>query len=97
VLRARSVPLNVHNSAVLETKAHLGPNLGLGSMSFGACVECLIDQGLEFKGGFQYLLDHVLIDHHRTSKDHPQVDALVERMVQTCKKGLRKIYPTGNQ
>jgi len=33
VLRARSVPLSPHNSTVLETKAHLGPNLGLGSAS----------------------------------------------------------------
>jgi hypothetical protein len=30
---------------------------------FGACVECLIDQGSEFKRGFQDLLDHALIDH----------------------------------
>jgi hypothetical protein len=82
------MPSSLHNFVVLETKAHLGPNLGLGSTSFGACVECLNDQGLEFKGGFQDLLDRVLIDHHRTSRDHPQVDALVERMVQTCKKGL---------
>jgi hypothetical protein len=56
--------------------------------SFGACVECLTDQGLEFRGEFQDLLDHTFIDHHQTSKDHPQVDGLVERMVQTCKKGL---------
>jgi hypothetical protein len=26
-----------------------------------------------------------------TSRDHPQVDGLAERMVQTCKNGLRKI------
>ncbi len=31
VLRAGSVPSNPHNSVVLETKAHLGSNLGLGS------------------------------------------------------------------
>jgi len=48
---------------------------------FGACVECFIDQGSEFRGEFQNLLDHVLIDHHWISKDHPQVDGLVERMV----------------
>ncbi len=48
---------------------------------FGACVECLTDQGLEFKGKFQNLLDHALIDHRRTSKDHPQANGLVERMV----------------
>jgi hypothetical protein len=31
---------------------------------FGACVECLTNQGLEFKGEFQDLLDHALIDRH---------------------------------
>ncbi len=31
---------------------------------FGACVECLIDQGLKFKGQFQDLFDHALIDRH---------------------------------
>jgi hypothetical protein len=43
---------------------------------FGACAECLINQGSEFKGEFQDLLDHVLIDHRQTSKDHPQVVGL---------------------
>jgi hypothetical protein len=33
VLKIRSVPSSPHNSVVLETKAHLGPNLGLGSAS----------------------------------------------------------------
>jgi len=33
VLKARNVPLSPHNSAILKTKAHLGPNLGLGSAS----------------------------------------------------------------
>jgi hypothetical protein len=64
---------------------------------FGACAECLINQGLDFKGEFQDLLDHVFIDHRQTSKDHPQVDGLVKRMVQTCKKGLRKICLIGNK
>ncbi len=58
---------------------------------FGACAECLTNQGSIFKGEFQYLLNHAHIDHRRTSRDHPQADGLVERMVQTCKKGLRKI------
>ncbi len=52
---------------------------------FGACAECLIDQGSKFKGEFQDLLDHALIDHRQTSRDHPQVYGLAERMVQTCK------------
>ncbi len=64
---------------------------------FGACVECLTNQGSKFKGKFQDLLDHALINHRRTSRDHPQVDGLAERMVQTCKKGLQKICLTKNK
>jgi len=64
---------------------------------FGDCVKCLIDQGSEFRGEFQDLLDHVIIDHRWTSKDHPQADGFVKRMVQTCKKGLRKICFTKNK
>jgi transposase InsO family protein len=48
---------------------------------FGACVECLTDQGSKSKGEFQDLLDHAFIDHCWTSRDHPQVDGLGERMV----------------
>ncbi len=48
---------------------------------FGACAECLTNQGSKFRGEFQDLLDHAFIDHRRTSRDHPQVDGLVERMV----------------
>jgi hypothetical protein len=64
---------------------------------FRAYVECLTDQGLESRGKFQDLLDHAFIDHRRTSRDHPQVNGLVERMVQTCKKGLRKTCLTKNK
>jgi hypothetical protein len=55
---------------------------------FRACVECLTDQRSKFRGEFQDLLDHVLIDHRRISRDHPQADGLVKRMVQTCNKRL---------
>jgi hypothetical protein len=48
---------------------------------FGACVECLTNQRLKFRGEFQDLLDHALIDHHRTSKDHFEADGFIERMV----------------
>jgi hypothetical protein len=64
---------------------------------FRACVECLTDQGADFRGEFQYLLDHALIDHCRTSRDHPLADGLVKRMIQTCKKGFRKICFTNNK
>ncbi len=30
---------------------------------FGACVKCLTNQGSEFKGEFQDLLNHAFIDH----------------------------------
>jgi hypothetical protein len=48
---------------------------------FGACVKCLIDQGSKFRGKFQDLLDHALIDHHQTSRAHPQADGLIKKMV----------------
>jgi len=64
---------------------------------FGACAECLTDQGSKFRGEFQDLRDHALINHHRTSRDHPQANGLAERMVQTCKKGLQKICLTRNK
>ncbi len=64
---------------------------------FGACAECLTDQGSEFRREFQDLFDHAFIDHCQTSRDHPQADGLVKKMVQTCKKGLRKICFTRNK
>jgi hypothetical protein len=64
---------------------------------YRACVKCLIVQGSKFKKETQGLLDHALINHPQTSRDHPQVDGLVERMVQTCKKGLQKICLTENK
>jgi transposase InsO family protein len=57
---------------------------------FGAPVEVLIDQGMEFQGEFQVLCDKALIDHQTTSQDHPKAYGLVERMVQTVKRALRK-------
>jgi hypothetical protein len=48
---------------------------------FGAYAECLTDQGSEFRGEFQDLLNHALIDHHWTSRNHPQADGLEEKMV----------------
>jgi hypothetical protein len=48
---------------------------------FRACAECLTDQGSKFRGEFQDLFDHALINHQWISRDHPQADGLVERMV----------------
>ena len=39
---------------------------------YGAPAEVLTDQGTEFRGAFQELLDEALVDHCRTSRDHPQ-------------------------
>jgi len=57
---------------------------------FGAYAKCLTNQGSEFRGEFQDLLDHALIDHHRTSRDHLQADGLTEKMVQTCKRDFER-------
>jgi hypothetical protein len=46
VLRARNVPSSPHNFIVLETKAHLGPNLGLGSTS--RCLDTKISTYANF-------------------------------------------------
>jgi len=61
---------------------------------FGAFAECLTDQRSKFRGEFQDLFNHVLINHRQTSRDHPQANGFEERMVQTCKKGLRNICLT---
>jgi transposase InsO family protein len=57
---------------------------------FEAPTEVLTDQGREFLGEFQTLYEQAMIDHHTTSRDHPEADGLAERMVQTVKRGLRK-------
>ena len=57
---------------------------------FGACAEVLTDQGGEFKGELQRLLDACGIHHRVTSAYHPETNGLTERAVQTFKRGLRK-------
>jgi hypothetical protein len=47
---------------------------------FRACVECLTNRGSKLRGEFQDPLDHAFIDHCQTSRDHPQIDDLVEKM-----------------
>ena len=58
---------------------------------FGAPAEVLTDQGTEFEGEFQALLEECLVHHRRTSRDHPQADGLAERCVQSVKLALRKL------
>ena len=48
---------------------------------FGAPTEVLTDQGREFLGAFEKLCMQALIDHRTTSRDHPKVDCLAERVV----------------
>eukprot|EP00959_Pyramimonas_sp_CCMP1952_P246686 5155877-Pyramimonas_sp.AAC.1 len=57
---------------------------------FGSCAEVVTDQGSEFKGEFEELLDELLIDHRHTSAYHPQANGLAERLVQLLKKAMRK-------
>jgi len=64
---------------------------------FGAYAKWLTDQGSEFKRKFQDLFDHALIDHHQTSRDHPQADALIEKMVQTCEKDFKMFASLGTK
>jgi hypothetical protein len=58
---------------------------------FGACAEVLTDQGSEWKGAFAQLLTECLIDHRQTSANHPQGNGLSERVVQTCKRALKRM------
>lgn len=57
---------------------------------FGACAEVVTDQGTEFCAEFDELCQRCLIDHRRTSPQHPQANGASERMVQVIKKALRK-------
>ena len=58
---------------------------------YGACAEVCSDQGSEWKGPFAQLLLDSLIDHRYTSPNHPQANGLAERVVQTCKRALRRM------
>ena len=57
---------------------------------YGAPAEVLTDQGTEFRGEFQEMLDEALIHHRKTLRDHPQADGLAKRMVQTLQVAQRK-------
>ena len=58
-------------------------------------AEVLTDQGTELRGEFQEMPNKALIDHRRTSRDHPQADGLAKHMVQTLKVALRKACLVG--
>jgi hypothetical protein len=57
---------------------------------FSAMAVVCTDQGTEFRGQFDALLESALIDHRVTAPHRPQANGLAERMVQTFKKALRK-------
>lgn len=57
---------------------------------FGALIEVLVDQGRKSLGTFEDLCTKALINHYTTSKDHPEANGLVERVVQRIKRGLQK-------
>ena len=57
----------------------------------GCPAEVVSDQGGEFQGAFQDLLDRFYIDHRLTSPYHPQANGLTERFNQTLIRSLTKM------
>ena len=57
---------------------------------YGGSAQVLTDNGGEYRGEFQTLLEQCGIDHRTTSSNHPQSNGLAERAVQTVKRALRK-------
>ena len=57
---------------------------------FGAPTKVLTDQGKEFLNFVEELCTKALINNCTTSQDHPEVDGLAKRAVQTTKHGLKK-------
>ena len=58
---------------------------------FGSCAEVVTDNGTEFQGEFQELLEKCLIDQRCTTAYHPQANGLAERAVQSIKMALRRM------
>jgi len=58
---------------------------------YGCPAEVLTDRGGEWASEFQQLLLDCMIDHRRTSANHPQADGLAERCVGTMKRSLSKL------
>ena len=58
---------------------------------FGMCAEVITDNGGEFMGEFQTLMEELMIDHRWTSVNHAQANGLAERMVQTTKRACQRI------
>lgn len=59
---------------------------------YGAPAVVTSDNGQEFVGGeFAELLREACIDHRTTSRNHPQANGQVERVVQTVKESLKRL------
>ena len=58
---------------------------------FGACAQVTTDNGTEYQGHFNQMLQDLFIDHRHTYPNHPQGNGLVERSVGTVKRALRKV------
>jgi hypothetical protein len=58
---------------------------------FGDPAEVLTDRGGEFEAEFAKMLMEAYIDHRTTSADHPYIDGLAVRMIQTMKMGIKKL------
>ena len=58
---------------------------------YGGCAEVLSDNGGEFAGEFEVLLQQNFIDHRRITPQHSQSNGLAERCVQTVKRSLKKM------
>jgi hypothetical protein len=58
---------------------------------FGAPTDVFTNQGTKFCGEFHKLCEKRLIDHCMTSRDHLEVDVLVEWMVQIVNWGFPKV------
>ena len=77
----------------VPSKASIGAAYGFLETVLSRCGapgEVITDQGGEFQGEFDALLNKHEITHRLASRDHPQSDGLAERMVQTMKWALRK-------
>jgi hypothetical protein len=57
---------------------------------YGAAAQVVTDQGGEWEGRFQQLMQRLCIDHRTTSAYRPQSNGQAEKTVQTVKRSLKK-------
>lgn len=61
---------------------------------YGGCAEVITDNGGEFEGDFDIMLERNFIDHRLITAQHSQSNGLAERCVQTVKRALSKMAET---